>query len=284
MYTCRRCLLVGLLTFMFSMVLMQHFIQELSNPTGVPKLNLTKPVINQNKLKITKRKHIEVNMDFKSRVSNLEAKLKHDENTPEINLMTVSFIRCHNSNISIAEYIDGYNHLYKLLVELGAVFSLVASDAREKVDILLELTKDYKINSHYKTLQSMMNYERKVYRETGNEMFGSRTLLRLHRALKFMLLFLQRLSEINDDEIVADIAYRSYSDSLGNFHSWVLRHAAKIAVYSLSSKRELVYKLFHNTIEPELVSNALISTCRAIKHLYDKVESLYTKYELHDLP
>lgn len=52
---------------------------------------------------------------------------------------------------------------------------------------------------------------------------GCRTLLRLHRALAFIALFLNQMRKAPDDASSASIAWHAYSATLGHFHSWPVR-------------------------------------------------------------
>jgi len=199
----------------------------------------------------------------------------------ELERMDLSFKNCQKQNMSLELYIEGYNHLYNVLLELGTVFGMIATDAREKVDILTKFAR--RNNPKYQTLRSMMLYERKLNIATGAELLGARTLLRLHRALKFVMLFVEKISDSSNHESVSTIAYQSYTDSLGSYHSWFLRHTAKLAVYALPSKRELLRKLYPGS-KIDVSQNKLKPVCETLKHLYFSLDRLFTKYNLQDLP
>jgi hypothetical protein len=53
---------------------------------------------------------------------------------------------------------------------------------------------------------------------------GSRTLLRLHRALAFIAAFLSKMRTAPDDASSAKIAWNAYLATLARFHSWPVRH------------------------------------------------------------
>lgn len=53
---------------------------------------------------------------------------------------------------------------------------------------------------------------------------GCRTLLRLHRALAFISSFLNEMRSAADDASSASIAWNAYASTLGQYHSWPVRH------------------------------------------------------------
>ena len=204
------------------------------------------------------------------------------KNLSKIELMNSCFVQCERE-MSLRLYVEGYQHLYDLLLDLGTVFSIVATDAKDKVDILLRLSDQG--SKEYTTLESMMLYERQIHKNTGAPLLGSRTLLRLHRALKFVMLFMKQVSELNKKEqALSDIAYKAYEESLANFHPWFLRHTAKIAVYALPSRQELLTKLYPGCYNVDKSHQQLHHTSQTIERLYSNVDVLFTKYNLHDLP
>lgn len=60
---------------------------------------------------------------------------------------------------------------------------------------------------------------------TGGKLLpnGSRTLLRLHRALAFISSFLSQMRLAPDDASSATIAWNAYSVTMARFHSWPVR-------------------------------------------------------------
>jgi len=204
------------------------------------------------------------------------------KNLSKIELMESCFVKCERE-MSLSLYVEGYQYLHDLLVELGTVFSIVGTDAKDKVEILQRLSNQGK--KEYSTLESMMLYEKQIHKNTGAELLGSRTLLRLHRALKFVMLFMKEVSRLDEQEReVSDIAYKAYEDSLANFHPWFLRHTAKLAVYALPSRHELLTKLYPGCYNVHKSHEQLHHVSETIQRLYSNVDTLFTKYQLHDLP
>ena len=57
--------------------------------------------------------------------------------TFDIDLVTDSFKKCHEKNLDLSEYVVGYSEIYNFFNVLGTVFGFIASDVKEKLDILV---------------------------------------------------------------------------------------------------------------------------------------------------
>lgn len=123
--------------------------------------------------------------------------------------------------------------LLSFVASLGAVFEWAIKDLNQKLIILREHQRLDPI--HYHSIQSMVEYEvqsgRVQHKETsimissGKPLHnGCRTLLRLHRALAFISSFLSEMRVATDEASSASIAWNAYSSTLGQFHSWPVRH------------------------------------------------------------
>ena len=130
----------------------------------------------------------------------------------------------------------------------------------------------------------MMLYEIQVNKDDPNiPLHGSRTLLRLHRALKFTLLFLEGLVGLNDDDNISSMALSVYNKSLANFHPWLIRNAAKLAMYSLPNKKTLINQIAKD-VDKELLTQKLLEGVAALEEAYNGIELLYSQNDLHSLP
>merc|ERR1712212_1023064 len=72
--------------------------------------------------------------------------------------------------------------------------------------------------------------------------------------------------------------------SLANYHPWFLRHTAKLAVYALPSRHELLTKLYPGCYNVHKSHEQLHQASQTIQRLYSNVDGLFTKHNLHDLP
>ena len=152
------------------------------------------------------------------------------------------FRKCQeDEGITVQEYITGYKEVYKFLCLMGTVFGWVGSDVYNKV-VLLEkyLASDKK--EHYRTVKSMIAYEVGKLFELGklimssiqvennliktkkkDDPSGSRTLLRLHRALEYVYEFLSCLEDLEDDTYLGQVSKDAYEKSLQKYHPWIVQ-------------------------------------------------------------
>uniref|UniRef100_A0A915ACF3 Glycolipid transfer protein domain-containing protein n=1 Tax=Parascaris univalens TaxID=6257 RepID=A0A915ACF3_PARUN len=138
-------------------------------------------------------------------------------------------------DVDLPLYIAAYKELNKLFALLGTVFAFVKSDVEAKEAKLANLYASNR--EHYATVCSMVSWE---CRDGVPEEQGSRTLLRLHRALQFVNDFLASLKDSSDDVQVSWLCRRSYERTLSQYHGWLTRKGVAIASYTLSSRRALV--------------------------------------------
>lgn len=190
---------------------------------------------------------------------------------------------CREKGLYIDDYIRAYEELCIFFNLLGSVFGFITSDVKEKIGILQNFRNGHIDREKYEKVEIMMEHEIDVNKKTNQVLLGSRTLLRLHRALSFTMLFLERLAESSDHEKASSIASSAYSETLAKFHPWLIRKAANLAMYTLPSRRDMLI-VVAKEIAMEEVQAKLKACVLAIKPVYNQIEDLYTKYSLHDLP
>ena len=158
------------------------------------------------------------------------------------------FKKCQeDEGITVLEYIQGYKEVYKFLCLMGTVFGWVGSDVYNKV-VLLEkyLASDKK--EHYRTVKSMIAHEvgrcifelgelimssiqvenNLIKTKKKDDPSGSRTLLRLHRALEYVYEFLSCLEDLDDDTYLGQVSKDAYEKSLQKYHPWIVQVGANI--------------------------------------------------------
>lgn len=190
-----------------------------------------------------------------------------------------------DGSLVMDEYIRGYGELCIFFDMLGTVFGFITSDVREKMGIL----QDYRKSKHgekYVFIQAMLDFEieNDLTRKTTHPLSGSRTLLRLHRALAFTMLFMSKLSQSTDDDSSYYMAKDAYNESLANFHPWIIRKAALWAMYTLPKVGDFTKKIGQPNMDKGKTKQLLKEVSDAMKQVYDFTEELYTKHNLHDLP
>ncbi len=201
-----------------------------------------------------------------------------------ISVVVEGFTKCNDEDLHLDPYITAYEELCVFFSLLGSVFGFITADVKEKIGILRKFRNSG--NEHrenYENVISMFEHEVEINKKDNKVLLGSRTLLRLHRALAFTMLFMERLSESTNQEKASTIASNAYSETLSKYHPWLIRKAATFAMYTLPSRGDILLLLAKELTE-EQVQNLLKKCVHAIKPVYQKVEELYSKYDLHGLP
>ncbi|KAL7398612.1 hypothetical protein ABVT39_012318 [Epinephelus coioides] len=191
-----------------------------------------------------------------------------------------------NKEVYVEHYVAGWRGLVKFLNCLGSVFSFISKDAVNKVNILVTLLEGEN-GSHYATVQSMVRYELDnnlvdLTKRGSHPESGCRTLLRLHRALRWLELFLERLRTSSEDSKTSVMCSEAYNESLSQHHPWVVRTAAGMAFCVLPG-RPAFFEVM-NVGPPEKVVAMLGEALPLISEVYQITEELYAQHNLLDLP
>lgn len=195
-----------------------------------------------------------------------------------------SFEQClaGEDDVFIDAYLEAFKELYKFFSLMGTVFGFVSSDVKEKVEILEKLRKHQDHGEKFESVQKMMDYER-----DGNLLYkkdyvsGCRTLLRLHRGLDFIYLFLKRLGELETNANTCAVCQSAYNETLAQFHPWLIRKGAVMAMYAMPSRDHLLEKV---CLDASTAIKLLPEMLVVARQVYDRTQTLYTKYDLHALP
>ncbi|CAF3880733.1 unnamed protein product [Rotaria sp. Silwood1] len=126
------------------------------------------------------------------------------------------------SPIGTQDYIDGYKELLKFFDQLGYIFKFVKDDVVDKLGILQTFVdKDKKRTIlHFDTIQKAIEYETEHNLIKTNPINFTRTLLRLHRALLFIIEFLRCLVDRPLSENTTIIATQCYDATLYNYRKY----------------------------------------------------------------
>ena len=162
---------------------------------------------------------------------------------------------------------------------MGRVFGFVAMDLEDKISILQKLRTSGR-KEKYTTVQSMMSYEleENTVNSGKSSPSGSRTLLRLHRALEFVLEFMKKLGESEENAKTSVIATDVYHRTLSNHHTWIVRKMAGVAMYVLPSKKSLIGMMCKQ--DSDEVSMLLEQVCHAGFPVYETIQNLYANNNL----
>ncbi|XP_063001141.1 ceramide-1-phosphate transfer protein [Elgaria multicarinata webbii] len=183
-------------------------------------------------------------------------------------------------------YLTGWKGLVRFLNTMGAIFSFISKDAVAKIQIMEDF-RSSEAKENYVTLQSMVDFELAnglvdLKKPGDHPASGCRTILRLHRALHWLQLFLEGLQTGNADSKTSVLCTDSYNASLANYHPWIIRKAATVAFYALPTRDAFLENMKVGTGEEavEMLGEALPS----ISNVYEVTQALYTQHNLLDLP
>ena len=158
----------------------------------------------------------------------------------------------------------------------------MTSDVVEKIGILREYRKSPE-SANYETFEKMIQYEVQ-HKITNNKKkaSGSRTLLRLHRALEFTSRLMHDLKAAEEHEKMSHITKEAYDDTLAKHHPWLIRKGVHVAVYTLPTRKQFLEKVKHS--EPVQAIELLGRTADLQQRIFNVTEAIYTREELHELP
>lgn len=165
---------------------------------------------------------------------------------------------------------------------MGTVFAFVNSDVVEKIGILKDF-RNSDLREEYKTIQSMINYEVKNnLTNVKHKPSGSRTLLRLHRALDFITDFMKSIREADREVKLSGIGSQSYDRTLAKHHPWLIRKGVHLAVYTLPTRAHFMERM--KVTDMSHTEGLLGRTAELGHQIFEIVEKVYADNKLLDLP
>uniref|UniRef100_A0A8C5Q8A8 Ceramide-1-phosphate transfer protein n=2 Tax=Leptobrachium leishanense TaxID=445787 RepID=A0A8C5Q8A8_9ANUR len=201
----------------------------------------------------------------------------------------VSFKSCllnDDKDVLVEHYLTGWKGLVRFMNTLGTVFSFVSKDAVTKIQIMENYLKGDN-GERYRTLRSMVEYELSgnlvdLTKRSSHPDSGCRTLLRLHRALRWLQLFLEKLRTSSEDSKTSTLCSEAYNDSLANYHPWLIRKTASVAFFALPTRNTFFEVM--NVGSPDVVVEMLGEALPYVSKVYDFTQELYVQRNLLDLP
>jgi len=134
---------------------------------------------------------------------------------------------------------------------------------------------------HFSTVLSMICHELSNDKLNGNS--GCITLLRLHRGLDFIILFMTKLLDLQPTDSTVHAAQESYNQTLARHHSWLVRKGALLAMNLLPCQKAL----YRQTVGDSSIEETLNAMCSMISEasmVYNRVNTLFMDYEILNLP
>lgn len=192
-----------------------------------------------------------------------------------------------DEDISLEDYVLGYEQVYRFLNLLGTVFGWVAADVQSKIDVLKRHMEGTS-REHYRTIHSMLTYETEngmILWKKSYDQSGGRHLLILHRALEYVVAFLERLDDIDELDKCTAISRHAYESTLMKYHPWVVQKAAKLAMNLLPTKRGIVLKVVPSGDQPEIEKayQDFHRTVEWMRKTYTRSEIICNQFKLQTL-
>lgn len=204
----------------------------------------------------------------------------------DLEVVLKGFSNCaqQNGQLDLGEYLYAFTELTRFFRLLGPIFGFVSSDLEEKLHTLEKHRRSENADK-YKTIQSMITHEVATKRTRVNVhglRSGSRSLLRLNRALEFLLEFMERVRLASPETRISTLASDVYHDTLAKHHIWLVRKMAAVAVYTLPHRNELIQTLCKHSEQEAL--NLVGHVVAAAKPIYEEIQQLLEENKLLDLP
>lgn len=174
-----------------------------------------------------------------------------------------------------------YFRFFKLT---GRLFGFVAKDLEWKLSVIQKKLSDEGQKCHYTTVKKMVQYElnKSMTLRQGQKTSGSRTLLRLHWALEFILEFMSKVSQSTDHDKTSHIASEVYNRTLSKHHPWLTRKLAALAMYLLPSRKDLISAMCKQ--DYKTVLELLDKVVHAGNEVYGRVDRVLRDNDLLNIP
>ncbi|XP_075062476.1 glycolipid transfer protein domain-containing protein 2 isoform X2 [Mixophyes fleayi] len=207
----------------------------------------------------------------------------------QIGKMLQSFHNCvtDKREILLEDYLDGWRELIKFMDSMGTVFTFISHETITKIDILQGYLNGEN-GKRYRTIRSMIKHElenRVVnFKELPSNQVpsGCRTLLRMHRALKWLEVFLYKVGTSSDHGKTSEMCAEAYHKTLAHHHSWFIRQVAEVAFLAMPPLEEM-YKLVCVRGHEEAIV-VLLTSSEALGKVYNITQELYRTNNMLDLP
>ena len=142
----------------------------------------------------------------------------------------------------------------------------------------------------YQTIRDMVAFEvnnNLIKRKGKDYTAGTTNLLRIHRALDFIIEFLKGVPDLNPDDKSCPLAQEAYKKTLKKHHPWMVQKAALLTMHTLPLKKVLLEKISGNTFgsdEYKAAENILPHGVKVMGEVYEKINEVYKQYDVINLP
>ncbi|KAM6970579.1 glycolipid transfer protein domain-containing protein 2 [Aplochiton taeniatus] len=212
------------------------------------------------------------------------------------------------NDVLMQPYLASWDELILFMEALGPMVGLISQEIDTKTSIIRQLALAelespeaeveavggradpgalFSGGSAYLSVRSMIRTElgRGLVDFDRQNDSGCRTLLRLHRALLWLQLFLEKLGETPAEgrlKSPSELCRQAYHSTLAHHHTWFVRRAADLAFIAMP-ERGFFYRLMcvQNQAEASVVLSRVV---RALGDVYDRTEVALEENHMLDLP
>ncbi|XP_068187288.1 glycolipid transfer protein domain-containing protein 2 [Antennarius striatus] len=229
--------------------------------------------------------------------------------TFQVSLLTHHLLSApaYTSDVLLQPYLSSWDELVKFMEALGPMVGLISQEIQTKTSIIRELAllaqkspeaelgQNEKENNPessphtggYHSVRSMIRMELDQGLVDFNHQTdsGCRTLLRLHRALLWLKLFLGKLAEMPANGRLknpSELCREAYKSTLAKHHTWFVRRAAEIAFIALPD-RTFFFRLVCVQNQEDL-SRVLNKVVQATGEVYNRTQKALEEHGMLDLP
>uniref|UniRef100_A0A3B1JC37 Glycolipid transfer protein domain containing 2b n=1 Tax=Astyanax mexicanus TaxID=7994 RepID=A0A3B1JC37_ASTMX len=215
-------------------------------------------------------------------------------------LMNLQAAPVSTNDVLLKPYLASWDELINFMETLGPMVGLISQEIEGKTSIIRELAKkeeaeskeqvqeDVEMGRAYRSVRSMIKAEldQGLVDFNKHTASGCRTLLRLHRALLWLQLFLRNLAnedlEAGRARSPAELCREAYQLTLAQHHLWWVRKAAELAFVAMPD-RAFFYRLVcvETQAEATVILNRVV---RAIQKVYDRTQVALEEHGMLDLP
>ncbi|XP_042638399.1 glycolipid transfer protein domain-containing protein 2 [Orycteropus afer afer] len=187
-------------------------------------------------------------------------------------------------DVELSQYLAGWRQLVRFLTPLGSIFTFATSEASAKIKALETRVRGLHA-AHYTSLAAMMEWERRTglldeAPGTGLPDSGSRTMLLLHRALRWSQLCLHRVATGTLGGAEAGVQCSdAYGTALAPHHPWLIRQAARLAFLAFPGRDRLLELACPGTREMEARA-ALALAAGTLEDVYNRTQGLLAENRL----
>ncbi|XP_062342037.1 glycolipid transfer protein domain-containing protein 2 [Osmerus eperlanus] len=203
------------------------------------------------------------------------------------------------SDVLLEPYLASWDELIKFMESLGPMVGLISQEIQTKTSIIrrLALEEEEKrvaegptgagAQPSYSSVRLMIQSElgRGLVDFQHYSESGCRTLLRLHRALLWLQLFLEKLATPRSTGRLrspSELCREAYQSTLAKHHTWLVRKAAELAFIAMP-ERGFFYRLVCVQNQEE-ASAVLHRVVRAIGVVYEGTQAALEEHGMLDLP